>query len=808
MEKHIVIHGHFYQPPRENPWLEEVEVQDSAYPYHDWNSRITTECYAPNSASRILDQDRRITDIVSNYSNMSFNFGPTLLSWMARHRPDIHEAIVAADHKSRENFGGHGSALAQAYNHMIMPLANGRDKRTQIIWGLRDFEFRFKRKAEGMWLPETAVDIETLEIMAEMNLAFAILAPHQAARFRKIGDKNWTDVDGGRVDPKLTYRCSLPSGKSISLFFYDGPISQDIAFGGLLDSGEGLANRLLSAFVEENGGAQLSHVATDGETYGHHHRFGDMALAYCLHFIRSGQLADVTNYGQYLELHPPQHEVEIVENSSWSCVHGIERWRANCGCSTGMHPGWSQEWRAPLRKAMDWLRDTLSEVFEEQAAPLIKDPWQARNDYIGLVLDRYQETVDGFLQAQARKKLSGDEQVKVLKLLEMQRHAMLMYTSCGWFFDDISGIETVQVIQYAARAIQLAQDFVGKGLEAKYARRLKKAASNISEHKNGAEIYNAFVKPSVLDLTRVAVHYGVSSLFREYSDSASLYTYRLEGKKHDFLEVGRQRLAIGTVAVRSNITREEMTVTYAVLHLGDHNIVGGARIFGDEDKYTTMYDELTASFRRSDISEVVRLIGKHYSDHNYSLWHLFRDEQRTIMNRLLDESLNDIEQSLRQTYERLYPVMQAVEGVRMTLPKHYSVVLEFVLNTDIRAALESNELNLDDIRKTVAEIKRWPIQVDKTTLNFVASRRIEGLILKWSENLSDTDTLERTVRLMDSIADLNLELDLWKVQTVCFGILRQHYPEYEKRAKSGDASAIRWRELFENLAGHLMIKMA
>src|ERR1051325_436570 len=276
MNRQICIHGHFYQPPRENPWLEEVELQDSAYPYHDWNERITAECYAPNAVSRILAPDKSITEIVNNYARISFNFGPTLMMWMAAHAKDVPGAISAADRQSRSRFSGHGSAIAQVYNHMIMPLANARDKRTQIIWGIRGFEHRFGRRPEGMWLAETAVDIETLEILAEQEILFTILAPRQAGRVRRFG-KRWRDVSGGRVDPRMPYRCRLPSGRTINLFFYDGPISQDIVFGGLLTSGEKFASRLLGAFVEDKGQAQLVHIATDGETYGHHHRYGEMA---------------------------------------------------------------------------------------------------------------------------------------------------------------------------------------------------------------------------------------------------------------------------------------------------------------------------------------------------------------------------------------------------------------------------------------------------------------------------------------------------------------------------------------------------
>ncbi|HSE98835.1 MAG TPA: DUF3536 domain-containing protein, partial [Blastocatellia bacterium] len=452
MNRYMCIHGHFYQPPRENAWLEEVELQDSAYPYHDWNERITAECYSPNAASRILDADRRIVDIVNNYSKISFNFGPTLLAWMKRHTPEVHQAIIDADRESRERFSGHGSALAQVYNHMIMPLANLKDKHTQVIWGIRDFEYRFGRSPEGMWLAETAVDIETLEVLAEHEIAFTILAPRQAGRTRRIGGRRWKDVKDARIDPRMSYLCRLPSGRTIKLFFYDGPISQDIAFGGLLNSGETFANRLLGAFVEGEQ-PQLVHIATDGETYGHHHRFGDMALTYCLHHVEANNLAKITVYGEYLEMFPPAYEVEIIENTSWSCAHGVERWRENCGCNTGRE-GWTQAWRSPLRSALDWLRDQIASIYEKEIARFFRDPWKARNDYIDIILDRGLENVARFFSNNATRDLSKEDEVRIFRLLEMQRHAMLMFTSCGWFFDEISGIETTQVLSYAARAIQ------------------------------------------------------------------------------------------------------------------------------------------------------------------------------------------------------------------------------------------------------------------------------------------------------------------------------------------------------------------
>ncbi len=451
MNRFITIHGHFYQPPRENPWLEAVETQDSAFPYHDWNERITTECYEPNATARILDDVDRIRAIDNNYASISFNFGPTLLSWLARSRRKRYAAIIDADRISRERFSGHGNAIAQAYNHIILPLANARDQRTQVRWGVRDFECRFGRKPEGMWLAETAVDIASLEALAAEGIAFTILEPHQA---------RW---DGFAVDPTQPYICRLPSGASIAIVFYDGPISRAVAFEQLLAQGENLAHRLAGAFGDTRTHPQLVSIATDGETYGHHHRFGEMALAYALKYIEDHKLAELTNYAEHLAKHPPTREVQIVERTSWSCAHGVERWRSDCGCNTGSAHGWNQQWRTPLRIALDWLRDEVAIIFEQHGARVLRDPWAAREDYVDVILDRSDESVARFV---LRHAVGDAPQVNtILELLEMQRNAMLMYTSCGWFFSDISGIETVQVLHYAGRVIQLAERISGTSIE-------------------------------------------------------------------------------------------------------------------------------------------------------------------------------------------------------------------------------------------------------------------------------------------------------------------------------------------------------
>jgi len=574
--KFICVHGHFYQPPRENPWLEEVEIQEGAYPHHDWNKRITSECYGPNAASRILDQEGRIIDIVNNYSKISFNFGPTLLSWLQKKQPEIHQKIVEADQLSQKRFSGHGSALGQVYNHIIMPLANQADKQTQVVWGKKDFLYRFGRYPEGMWLAETAVDIETLEVLAAQDIKFTILAPRQAREIRMLDGGDWLPVDEATINPKLSYLCKLPSGKEISIFFYDGPISQDVAFSGMLHKGEYFAERLLAAFDEDDQQEQLVNIATDGETYGHHHRYGDMALAFALHEIETNSQSNITIYGEFLEKFPPKYEVRIHENSSWSCVHGVERWRSDCGCHTGAHPQWQQQWRKPLREALDWLRENLIQIYNDHGSLLLKDPWQARNDYIEVILDRSAENQQKFLDRYAKKQLTPEQKIKVFNLLELQRHQLLMYTSCAWFFDEISGIETVQVMQYAARAMQLARMITGNDLEGHFIVMLENALSNNQQYTTGARIYEMLVKPTVLSFDRLAIHYGVTCLFSELeAGDRELYQYYFHREYFIQEQAGIQKIVMGTVKVKSLITGETKLIDFAVLHLGDHNLIGG-----------------------------------------------------------------------------------------------------------------------------------------------------------------------------------------------------------------------------------------
>jgi len=492
MARFVCIHGHFYQPPRENPWTRHVEREPSAAPFHDWNERIASECYGPNSASPLLDDQGRISEVVNNYARMSFDFGPTLLRWLESHYSELYDRILEADRESAATFSGHGSAIAQVYSHMILPLASPADRRTQARWGAEDFERRYGRYPEGMWLPETAVDTDSLEALAEADIKFTILSPKQAGAVRKAGDKTWTDVTGGRVDTRQAYTVALPSGRTISVFFYDDGLSNRIAFGDLLSSGTGLSRALLGGFSNRDG-PQLVNVASDGETYGHHHRNGHLALTRSLSEIEKSGTSALANYALFLSLSPPDQEVRILEPTSWSCPHGVERWRSNCGCGSEIRPGYNQEWRVPLRLSLDWLRDRVEEVYSKEGKALFVDKLAARDGFGSSGIgngEREQE----YLSNQLKKGLPWRGKGRALKLMYMVECSALMFSSCGWFWEDITRPETRQVLRFASRAMEIAKELSGTELEPEFSRRLGVAVPNDHGFDSGPNLYPALVQ--------------------------------------------------------------------------------------------------------------------------------------------------------------------------------------------------------------------------------------------------------------------------------------------------------------------------
>lgn len=807
MERYLCVHAHFYQPPRENPWLGEIEIEDSSHPYHDWNERIAAECYVPNAASRVLDGEGRITDIVSNYARISFNIGPTLLSWMEQHAPDAYGQILAADRQSLEWRGGHGNALAQVYNHIIMPLANSRDRQTQVLWGIEDFRHRFGRDPEGMWLAETAVDLETLDLLAQHGIRFTILAPRQAARTRRLkGGGRWRDVSHDRIDPSRPYLCKLPSGRNISLFFYDGAISQGVAFENLLESGERFADRLHGGFSDDRPWPQLMHIATDGESYGHHHRFGDMALAYALHTIESKGFARLTNYGEYLELHPPDQEVRIFENSSWSCIHGVERWRSDCGCNSGGHPGWNQAWRQPLREALDWLRDEIAPLHENRLNSLGIDPWAARDAYIQVILDRSEDVARRFADTHLPQGLGDEERTLFFRCLEMQRHALLMYTSCGWFFDEISGIETVQILQYAGRVIQLARD-LGMELEAPFLERLAAVRSNIPEHRDGAHIYEKFVRPAMIDLEKVAAHYAVSSLFKDYGERTGIYHYDVI--REDFWQssAGMVKAVVGRIAVHSKLLWQTRWASFCVVHFGNHSINGGVRAYRGDEAYLAMKNEIIASFELGDYTQIVRRMDAHFGMHTYSLLDLFRDEQRHILGILTEQTANGFINRYREMYDRSRAMMQFLQHTRMPVPRVLVNAAEYVLNYDLWNAIRAEPLDSKKTLEVLEEMRGWGAVVDSSEVEMVVRHKLEKMMGQFSGNPAQAGLLDEIRTVLKLLGRMDAEVNYWQIQNIYHRMAQTVAQDFSAAARAGDKEALRWLGGFRALGIELFFNI-
>jgi len=829
-QRYLCVHGHFYQPPRENPWLETVELQDSAAPYHDWNERITSECYAPNGASRITNRQNQIIRIVNNYSQMSFNFGPTLLSWLEEFAPRTYRMIQDANQSSAERFGGHGSALAQVYNHIIMPLASERDARTQVRWGIADFEYRFGRRPEGMWLAETAVSRSVLDLLAQERIRYTVLAPHQCARVRKIaaaGEKAsaWTETPDASVDPTQPYLVKLDNGRSIAVFFYDGPTSRAIAFEGLLNDGETFGRRLVGGLHADKPATepQLAHVATDGESYGHHHKHGEMALSYALHWIQENNLAQLTNYGEYLEKFPPTWEAEVVDNSSWSCVHGVERWRSDCGCNGGKQ-GWNQQWRGPLRDALDLLRDRTAPLAEAVAKPLLKDLWAARDAYIHIILDRAEDNLDGFFKNHATHTLTAAERVTVLELLELERHTQLMYTSCGWFFDEISGIETVQIIAYAGRVIQLAAKLftqpatsagaprldsemweTAKSLEADFLAKLALAKSNVPDIGDGAEVYRRFVTAGRLDLESVGAHYAISSMFRSYPDTGQIFCFDVHRHAHDVMTSGRGRFAVGRAELESRITEETEPICYAVLHLGDQNLSAAVCRYRPEDeaRWKTFVEAARGSVRRANLPELIRLIDGFFGSPLYSFTSLFADEQQRILKGILNQTLSEVENSLMRIYAEHATLLDFLGEANIPAPPALAVTASFAINASLRHALEAETYDASEVAGLLRRAEIDHVTLDSALISFTADKRMKRAMVRLEaaaeqQTPQNLAVLNECLAIAESLQTLPMEINLWQAQNIWNDLLRRSDTAYWSRE---------WRDNFRRIGTALNISV-
>ncbi len=814
----VVIHGHFYQPPRENPWIEEIEEEAGAQPFHDWNERIATECYTPNACARIYDGQGRILDIINNYQHINFNFGPTLISWLADHAPLTYERLLAADRASQARLG-HGNAIAQAYNHTILPLATARDRETAVVWGLADFEHRFGRRAEALWLPETAVNYPTLATLVEHGLHYVILSPYQAKRVRPLSGGPWEAVTGETLDTTQAYRCFLPEGSGdpgkrhfIDVFFYDGQVASEISFGDLLADSYRLAERLTRRFNPALPRPQLMHVATDGENYGHHKKFGELALAHALTEALPQRGFTVTNYRAFLELAPPQMMVELYLGpdglgSSWSCAHGVGRWKENCGCATGGPPHWQQRWRTPLRQAFDFLREQLGKIYEAEGQKLFHDPWGARNRYIEVILDRRTEVLARFFAREGRPGFGPEQWVPALRLLEMQRHALLMYTSCGWFFADLAGLETLQVMKYAARALQLGQYFSAAPLEEPFLSHLERAVSNRPEEGNGRRIYERRIKPAVVDFPKIVNHWVISWLkARERQCPTHIYHFRVEPRDLEVESHASLSLAAGRLSVTSGITRASQDLAFFTAHLGSYLYRTQVQRDPASTDYLALKQDLFQVLKAAP-EDLIPLLARRLGDRYLTVHDVFQEEKEQIFRDLLAPNQEEAVGQVMHLFEEARALLEAMAAEHLALPRLYRALGEIALNRRLVLALRKLEPEpwllpaSEEVGNIVEEASRLNLKLESHEGARILSRLLDRHLRDLAAAVHQ-EAADRFQEFLTLLGRIPMNLDLMEPQNFFFRFLDEHFPGLAARSQR-DPEARQLADTLIKLAGAL-----
>jgi len=800
----VTIHGHFYQPPRENPYLNEIERQPSAAPCHNWNERIYHECYRPNAFARVLNDQGEIIGIINNFEYLSFNIGPTLMAWLERYDTQVYQRIIEADRKSCQRLGGHGNAIAQVYNHTIMPLANERDKYTQIRWGKADFKSRFGRDPEGMWLAETAIDYPTVAALINEGIKFTILAPSQAQTCRPIAtednpDPEWYDVEDSSIDPTRPYRCFIADGRYLDIFFYDGPISSDMGFSDALSSSYHLGDRLAHAIHGDQRPNQLISVATDGETFGHHKGGTEKTLAYA--FLREfpDRGWQITNFSHYLSQHPPTWEVQLKPVTAWSCSHGVGRWQEDCGCGSG--GGWHQKWRRPLRDSLNHLRDQLVEIYETQGYEMFQDPWKARDEYVEIINNRSWDTVDRFLNRHQTHPLEPSEQIEALRLLEMQRHALLMFTSCGWFFEEISRPEGTQILRYASRAIELAREVTGQDLETTFVDQLAQAPSNVDIFETGAGVYDKNVMTAQVSLEQVVAHFAIGSLFNSYPTSHkglsitreqsspsdkdfSLYCYGVEQQDYQLQRMGSLTLAVGEINLTSEVTREGGHFVFALLHLGGWDFHCCVQPFSNRRSYLSIKETLFHALQQASAANVILGMAEWFGDQTFSLDDLFAEDRLRIMTLLTQETLTRVDQLYTQVYRDNYGVLRAFHRDNMPPPAELQVAANMALSQrcfSLLNALKPDNFASPEGLSLLLELEAIAKEAESLHCHLTIPDGQEILerltLLGFWEVLENNDPaslnhhLERLERLIDLSCRLQVGLCLTRCQELYFSYL-------------------------------------
>jgi alpha-amylase/alpha-mannosidase (GH57 family) len=784
-KRYLIIHGHFYQPPRENPWTERVDRQEGAAPYHDWNERIATECYHPNARSRRLDGYGRILRLVNNYEHISFNFGPTLLDWIEKRHPMLHGQIVEADAKSAARRSGHGNAIAQVYNHIIMPLASQRDQETQIRWGVHDFRRRFEREPAGIWLAETAINEVTLDLLIDFGFRFIILSPFQADRVKEIGgDREWLDVSAGNIMTGMPYRCfgsrkRRGRKKSIDIFFYDAKLSTDVSFNHLCRNGDSLADAILAAY--ERTGGDLVTIATDGEIYGHHEPFADMALSYLIDVAAEKRGIEMTNFPAYLNTHPePAFEVQIKqgragEGTAWSCPHGVGRWMEDCGCSTGAPAGWNQKWRSPLRKGLDGLRDGLDGMFEKDGAAILADPWKARDEYIEVIEERSSTEAAAFVRDRAAGDPSESDIARGVSLLEAQRNALLMFTSCGWFFNDISGIETTQLMGYAARAIELADGDQREALESALLSELEKAASNVPALGTGADIYRRERTSASVSGDFLAGQFVLTRHLKCPGASPESFGYEFEAVEEDSAEFGDELVRTGLFSMVSPYSLERWLYTYALVMGPPAKTLCMVLRADGPGEYAKLRERLASIPADAGRDAIIDRLASLFAGQVFAMRDLFQEDRERILGSLASRQVDGLESRLEQLYLEDRDMLRLFSETRITAPAVIRVPAETVLSRRLASELEHWERTLDPaglegVKAVLGEADHYGVSLDRSDVSRMFSELLIEALGSHMSGIDEGDA-EILIEFVNFGDDAGIAFDDHGVQNVIFDIL-------------------------------------
>ncbi|MCA1565358.1 MAG: DUF3536 domain-containing protein [Acidobacteria bacterium] len=782
----LVIHGHFYQPPRENPWTDHIEHQPSAHPFPNWNERITSECYRPNAFARIVDNYGRVERIVNNYSLINFNFGPTLLAWLERFHPATYARILEADRASARRRGGHGNAIAQGYHHAILPLCNERDRRTEIRWGLADFRHRFGREPESLWLPETACNDATLGALIDEGLKYVILSPFQAARVRPVGSEIWLSVIDGQLDTTVPYRYLHPdgSGRSLVIFFYDGGLAKAIAFDGALASSHMLLERFERKAREggsQGAGGRVVNVATDGESYGHHFKFGDRCLAYGLEVEAAARGLRVTNYGEFLEENEPGWEVEIKagaegEGTAWSCAHSVGRWTRDCSCHASAPEGWNQKWRAPLRAALNYVRDEAARAYAEQGGEIFRDPWRARDDYVELLVDAKRDRRAEFLARQAGRPLNEDDERRALTLLELQRSSLLMFTSCGWFFNDISGIETVQVLSYAARAMDFMDELGLPSPRGEFLERLAEAQSNVGKHGHGADIFRRTVETARVAPSRIAASLAISSLVDKSEQDGEIagHAFTLTDFRQE--QHGRLALATGRIVLKTFSTRKRLDFAVAAMHVGDVDFYCVLKEYPGDVVFRAATENLWSRFRTGSVPALLRLMQEEFGPSDFGLEHLLPEGRQRIYEIMFGRMVGRFSEQYEYLYEENRRNIEMLQQAGFHLPEELRAAAEFTITGRLEREMQkfeqqNNPAGFREALKIAGEVARLGYRLDRTSMRHKFEKLIVATVRE-AVNEPGAENYEAALALIDLAVELNLHANLEGAQEIVYEVLR------------------------------------